>query len=240
MPTVVVIDDRVTNRKVLSRLAASVDEELTVKSFATPWAALEWARETVPDLVVTDYRMPGMNGASFTEAFRALPGCRDVPVVVVTVYENRDYCYRALEAGATDFLFSPLDHHEFRVRARNLLLSRRQHQELERRASALERALLEGAARHEALLRASEHQLSRVLDTVPATVTAVDASGRLSLVNSQHQAVYGVDSAAAVGRTPMGDQSAIRTIRITIKRMMMIVVAVSTIVVAPPDHLPIA
>ena len=118
MPTVVVIDDRVTNRKVLSRLAASVDEELTVKSFATPWAALEWARETVPDLVVTDYRMPGMNGASFTEAFRALPGCRDVPVVVVTVYENRDYCYPALEAGATDFLFSPLDHTEFRARAR--------------------------------------------------------------------------------------------------------------------------
>ena len=202
MPTVLVIDDRVTNRKVLSRLAASVDEEMTVRCFANAQAALEWARDAVPDLVVTDYRMPGMNGASFTEAFRSLPGCRDVPVVVVTVYEDRDYCYRALEAGATDFLLSPLDHQEFRARARNLLSSRRQQQALERRATALERELLEGAARHEAALRAtSEHPFSRLLDTVPAIVTAVDATGRLTLVNGHHQTVYGLQPGDVLGRT---------------------------------------
>ena len=41
----------------------------------------------------------------------------EVPIIVVTVYQDREFCYRALEAGATDFLLSPVDHLEFRARA---------------------------------------------------------------------------------------------------------------------------
>jgi response regulator RpfG family c-di-GMP phosphodiesterase len=37
--------------------------------------------------------------------------------MVVTVYEDRDFRNKALEAGATDFLLSPVDHLEFRARA---------------------------------------------------------------------------------------------------------------------------
>ena len=61
--------------------------------------------------------------------------------MVVTVYEDREFCYRALEAGATDFLLSPVDHLEFRARARNLLTLRRQQRLLADRAADLERAL---------------------------------------------------------------------------------------------------
>ena len=84
MLNVVVIDDRVTNRNILTRLAASVEEGLRVRAFASPQAALDWLQDTTPDLVITDYKMPGMDGADFIRAFRALPGTADVPVVVVT------------------------------------------------------------------------------------------------------------------------------------------------------------
>ena len=156
MPDVAVIDDRVTNRNVLTRLAASVEEGVRVKAFASPQAALDWFRSTMPDLVITDFKMPGMDGAEFTRAFRAIPGAAEVPVVVVTVYEERSYCYQALEAGATDFLLSPVDHHEFRARARNLLTLRKQQKLLERRAHELHRELLSSTEQHEAALRASE------------------------------------------------------------------------------------
>ena len=53
--------------------------------------------------------MPGMDGAEFTRQFRAQPLCYDVPVIVVTIYEDRSYRYRALEAGATDFDPPPLN-----------------------------------------------------------------------------------------------------------------------------------
>jgi diguanylate cyclase (GGDEF)-like protein/PAS domain S-box-containing protein len=201
MPTVVVIDDRVTNRNILTRLATSVEEGVRVKAFASPQAALDSASGSLPDLVITDYKMPGMDGADFIRAFRALPGAADVPVVVVTVYEDRSYCYQALEAGATDFLLSPVDHVEFRARARNLLTLRKQQKLLEQRAHDLRRELVSSSEQHEAALRASELRLRRLIDTVPATISAVDRNGRLTLINSVHRQIYGIDPATAVGRT---------------------------------------
>jgi diguanylate cyclase (GGDEF)-like protein/PAS domain S-box-containing protein len=201
MPDVVVIDDRVTNRNVLTRLAASVEEGVRVKAFASPQAALEWVQHAMPDLVITDFKMPGMDGADFTRAFRAMPGAFEVPVVVVTVYEERSYCYQALEAGATDFLLSPVDHHEFRARARNLLTMRKQQKLLEQRAHELRRELLSSTEQHEAALRASELRLRRLIDTVPAMISAVSAGGRLTLINSAHKQIYGIDPAAATGKT---------------------------------------
>jgi diguanylate cyclase (GGDEF)-like protein/PAS domain S-box-containing protein len=201
MSNVIVVDDRVTNRNILTRLAASVAEGVRVKAFAGPEAALDWMLGTIPDLVITDYKMPGMDGAEFIRAFRDLPGARDVPVMVVTVYEDRSFCYQALEAGATDFLLSPVDHVEFRARARNLLTLRYQQKLLEQRALDLRRELSFSAERHEAALRASEFRLRRLIDTVPATITASDRDGRLTLVNQAHARLFGVDAAASRGRS---------------------------------------
>jgi diguanylate cyclase (GGDEF)-like protein/PAS domain S-box-containing protein len=201
MPQVVVIDDRITNRNILTRLAASVEEGVRVKAFASPQAALDWLLVTTPDLVITDYKMPGMDGADLIRAFRAMPGARDVPVVVVTVYEDRSYCYQALEAGATDFLLSPVDHVEFRARARNLLMLRKQQLLLEQRAHDLRRELLSSTEQHEAALKASEDRLRRLIDTVPATISAVDGNGRVTLINSAHRQVYGIDPGKAIGHT---------------------------------------
>ena len=201
MPNVVVIDDRVTNRNILARLAASVEEGVRVRAFASPQAALDSVATVIPDLVITDYKMPEMDGADFIRAFRALPGAREIPVVVVTVYEDRSYCYQALEAGATDFLLSPVDHVEFRARARNLLTLRKQQQLLEERALALRRELISSSEQHEAALRASELRLRRLIDTVPAIISAVDVHGRLTLINTAHQQLYGVEPATALGRT---------------------------------------
>jgi response regulator RpfG family c-di-GMP phosphodiesterase len=174
MPIVAVIDDRVTNRNILARLAASVEEGLQVRAFAAPQAALDWLRDHTPDLIITDYKMPGMDGAAFIRAFRALPGTSEVPVVVITVYEDRSFCYQALEAGATDFLLSPVDHVEFRARARNLLTLRRQQKLLEQRARELHKELVLSSEQHEAALAASERRLRQLIDTVPATISAVD------------------------------------------------------------------
>ena len=121
MPLIVILDDQVTNRQIFSRLAASVEEGVAVRAFGEPQAALDWVRDNTPDLVVTDYKMPQMDGAEFIRRFRELPAAAEVPVIVITIYEERSFRLRALEAGATYFLQSPVDHHEFVSRARNLL-----------------------------------------------------------------------------------------------------------------------
>jgi PAS domain S-box-containing protein len=201
MTTVVIVDDRVTNRRILAELAASLEGDIAVEAFADPLAALAWIEGNTPDLVITDYKMPNIDGAEFVRRFRGLPFCYDVPVVVVTVYEDRDFRYRALEAGATDFLLSPVDHHEFWARTRNLLALRRQQQIIKNRAYSLEQKLEQNNRLHAEAIREIEGRLRAVMDAVPAIIYASDADQRVVFLNSYAAELVGQTRAAAIGST---------------------------------------
>ncbi len=143
MFNIVILDDQSTSLKIMRQLVTAVEPEATLHSFTNPTDALEWAKGSGCDLVITDLRMPVMNGIDFTRWFRKLPGCDDVPLIMVTIVEDRKARYAALEAGATDFLTKPLDHVEFRARCRNLLKLREQQQIIKDRSSWLEQRVAE-------------------------------------------------------------------------------------------------
>jgi DNA-binding NarL/FixJ family response regulator len=64
--------------------------------------ALEHARRTLPDVVLMDIRMPGVDGIAATrEVLAALP---DTRVLILTTFEQEDYIFGALSAGASGFL----------------------------------------------------------------------------------------------------------------------------------------
>jgi two-component system cell cycle sensor histidine kinase PleC len=209
--TVAIVDDRITNLKILERLAASLDDRVEVRTFDHPQRALDYAGASPPDLVITDFKMPDLDGAEFIRRFRAAPSCADVPVMVITAYEDRDLRYQALEAGATDFLLSPVDHHEFRVRSRNLLMLRRQQLMLKERASSLEEQIAVEEQRHRDALRHSHELLMRVIDAVPVLVSATDHEGRYVFVNDFYARHIGRPVASIVGLTPVAVQDAPET-----------------------------
>jgi diguanylate cyclase (GGDEF)-like protein/PAS domain S-box-containing protein len=200
MSLIVILDDRSTNRNIFAQLAASIELGAVVKTFGDPMEALAWIDTNTPDLVITDYKMPTMDGATFTAHFREKPDCVDVPVVVITVYEERSFRLKALEAGATDFLQSPVDHHEFVTRARNLLKMRKQQLIIKSRATSLELELLHSERSREAALRDSREKLAQVIDTVPALVSATDRKGRCMFMNAHKAAMHGLDSNTVVNR----------------------------------------
>jgi diguanylate cyclase (GGDEF)-like protein/PAS domain S-box-containing protein len=201
MPLVAILDDRATNRHIFARLAASIEHGISVRTFDDPLVALDWLSENTPDIVITDFKMPNLDGAEFTRRFRALPGCGDVPVVVITVYDERSFRLSALEAGATDFLHSPVDHSEFVTRARNLLKLRKQQLMLQSRAHHLERELIESEQSREAVLRDSRERLAQIIDTVPAMVSATDIEGRCVFINACHSEAHGVESTEVAGKS---------------------------------------
>jgi len=124
MSSVVIVDDQGVNRKVLASLAATLEADVQVRAFGDPHQALSYIRAHTPDLLITDYQMPTMNGAELIRRFRSVPDCRDVPAVVVTAYEDVAFRATALDAGATEFILSPLNHSEFRQQSRRLLALR--------------------------------------------------------------------------------------------------------------------
>src|SRR5262249_5578696 len=144
---------------------------------------------------------PGMNGAEFIRRFREHPLCQDVPLIVVTAYEDRGFRYEALNAGATDYLLSPVDRQEFQARSHNLLLLRRQQLIIKNRAKNLERKLATSDRLHAEVLRETEEKLRRVIDTVPAMISAVDSQSRYVFMNRYQAELFRVDSDTAVGHT---------------------------------------
>jgi PAS domain S-box-containing protein len=177
MPLILILDDHATNRSIYGRLAMLIADGVTVESFADPVDALDWLSVNSVDLVITDYRMPGMNGAEFTSRLRASALDPDVPVVVVTAHDDRSFRQRAMEAGATDFLRSPVDHFEFVARARNLLA-------LPRRATSSGPAVPEVA----------------LAEDLPGLVTATDRIGRCIFVNARQARRAGATPAELVGQ----------------------------------------
>lgn len=199
MSLVVIVDDRISNRNIFAQLAKSIEKGITVKTFGDPTDALVWLENNTPDLIITDYKMPPMDASEFIRRFRMLPTARDIPVIVITVFEERSYRLLALEAGATDFLNSPVDHHEFLTRARNLLSLRKHQLLLANRADLLERELENSERSREQALRNSRERLAQVIDTLPVMISAADRDGLILFANAYGTAFFDMAQCQVVG-----------------------------------------
>jgi two-component system response regulator RpfG len=136
---VLIVDDESTGRTILSKIIQQVEDDIGVEAFDNPQEALNWLNDNHPDLIITDYRMPEMNGIEFIRKIRERPGMQDIPIVVITVVSERSVRYDALEAGATAFLTRPIDQIECRTSCHNLLKLHEQQSIIQDRADWLAR-----------------------------------------------------------------------------------------------------
>ena len=91
--------------------------------------ARELARETVPDLVITDIRMPGCTGLELVEQLREI--YRSVSFIIISGYTNFEYTRLAIQYGVSDYLLKPIDKEELLAtvtRIRHEIEARRREQ----------------------------------------------------------------------------------------------------------------
>jgi two-component system response regulator RpfG len=136
---VLIVDDEATGRTILSKIIQQVEDDIGVEAFDNAQEALNWLDDNHPDLIITDYRMPEMNGIELIKKIRDRPGMQDIPIVVITVVSEKSVRYDALEAGATAFLTRPIDQIECRTSCHNLLKLHEQQSIIQDRADWLAR-----------------------------------------------------------------------------------------------------
>ena len=78
--------------------------------------ALQRADELLPDLILLDVMMPGMDGFEVCRRIRATPKLAEVPIIILTALDDRPSRLRGIESGADDFLTKPVDRQELRLR----------------------------------------------------------------------------------------------------------------------------
>lgn len=72
-------------------------------------AALTAVEDVKPDLIILDYRMPGMNGAEVLKALRSREDTREIPIVFMTASLMPQHVHRLLDLGALAVLPKPFD-----------------------------------------------------------------------------------------------------------------------------------
>ena len=134
---VVIVDDQSTGRMILGKIIQQIADDITVIDFAEPEAALQWLNGNPAALIVTDYKMPGLDGVEFIKEVRKTISGEHVPIMMITVVSEKAVRYEALDAGATAFLTRPIDKIECRTSCRNLLQLHEQHLIIQDRADWL-------------------------------------------------------------------------------------------------------
>lgn len=117
---VLIVDDTEINLILFGALVKKLENCVPI-TFISPTEGLAWAQVNDPDLIIVDYMMPELDGIEFIQRLRATPGKEGVPILMITANDQKQVRYRALDAGASDFLTKPVDKIEFLARASNML-----------------------------------------------------------------------------------------------------------------------
>ena len=137
-PSVLLVDDDEVNLMVTA--LALRDRGFVVTEVSSGDAALDHLSQHVPDIVVLDAMMPGLNGFDTCLRLRSIPALEHVPVLMLTGLDDDESISHAYRVGATDFFVKSPQWRLLDGRIRYLLRSSRTRQELLRSRARLARA----------------------------------------------------------------------------------------------------
>jgi len=163
-PQILIIDDEPAVFESLEALLATEGYSL---SFARNGVeGISRAISLLPDVILLDLMMPGMDGFEVCHHLRSEERLAEVPILMITAFDEREMKLRGLNAGADDFLSKPIDRLELRARLRTIIRLDR-YRKLNQERARLEQALRELGQSHGKLQQAYDETIqgwSRAMD----------------------------------------------------------------------------
>lgn len=142
MYKVLIVDDEPLMREGMERVIRKACPDFSrIDSARDGDEALTLALEVVPDVVITDIRMPNMDGLEFIEQLKAEHP--DVIVLMVSGFDEFEYAQRGLKLGVKDYLLKPVDSAELAARLNEAAGMLRQKDRESRRFQDLQRLVEE-------------------------------------------------------------------------------------------------
>lgn len=169
MNTILIVDDDQRGQDVLESMLLDQNYKLVFASSGRE--ALVKASEVMPDLILLDVMMPGIDGFEVCKHLRLDKQLAEVPIILVTALEDRESRLRGIEVGADDFVSKPFDRTELKARVKSIIRLNRYRKLVESEEKLKEQAAL--------------------LDVTHDSILVVDVTGKLLYYNKNAEQLYG-------------------------------------------------
>lgn len=116
---ILVLDDKETTAKVLSIYLVSDYDCIWLPNGVQ---GMKWLQEgNIPDLIISDIRMPEMRGDDFLEWIKSNELFKHIPVIMLSSEDSTSERIRLLEVGASDYIVKPFNPMELKIRVKKII-----------------------------------------------------------------------------------------------------------------------
>ncbi len=130
---ILIVDDDPAGRHTLESILEGQDYRLEMAE--NGFQAIEKARQFLPDVILLDIMMPGMDGMEVCQRIRSETALAEIPIIMLTALDDKKSLLDGLEAGADDYITKPYDRYELRARLSGITRLNRYRKLLDDRAS---------------------------------------------------------------------------------------------------------
>ena len=178
--TLLYVEDEEITRDTVCTMLARRFPELVIHSAADGVSGLKLFTELLPDLVITDVKMPGMNGIEM--ARRILEGGSAVPIIVTSAHSDREYLIDSIEIGITRYVMKPIDSAKLFRALEGCIATVRMAKELKIQQDFV-------------------RKLSRAVEQSPSAIVITDPEGVIEYVNTKYTRLTGYSETELLGAT---------------------------------------
>jgi len=119
---ILIVDDILENIQIIISVFEKNNPEFELFQAPNGYLALNIAKKVIPDIIITDWDMPEMNGIDLITKLKQETKLKDIPVIMATgVMTSVEYLQMALSAGAVDYIKKPIDEVELVARSLSAL-----------------------------------------------------------------------------------------------------------------------
>ncbi len=170
--SILIVDDNNENRRIIAMVLSS-NKELDLTLVSNGAAAVSFSRKNIPDLILLDIMMPGMDGYEVARRLKEDESTRDIPILFVTANTDEESISRGFKCGGVDYITKPFNRDELLARVNVQIRLKKYHNRLVEQ----NRLLIEKKALLTALV---DEKTKMIEDITLALITALENANRMN------------------------------------------------------------
>ncbi|MFW6359260.1 MAG: response regulator [Chroococcales cyanobacterium] len=194
--TILIVDDQSANLGLLLEFLKDYSFKIILAHDGEN--AIEKAEKRLPDIILLDVIMPGIDGFETCRRLKESPATKDIPIIFMTALSETIDKVKGLTIGAVDYITKPFEFDEVLVRIQLHLRLRQLNQQLLKQNERLAQEIKERKKSEETI-----REQAKLLDITTDAIFVQDLSGRILYWNKGAERLYGWKSEEAIAKNAL-------------------------------------